>query len=79
MINAYAARKRPRGWSFLAHYWELIIVSLGNGKLLPKRKGSAFSGTPFLIADTALSSSLLPYQAPPGCGIFFSFIAVMRR
>ena len=30
MINAYAGRERPRGWSFLAHHWELIIVSLGN-------------------------------------------------
>ena len=28
MINAYAGRERPRGWSFLAHHWELIIVSL---------------------------------------------------
>ncbi len=28
MINAYVGRERPRGWSFLAHYWELIIVSL---------------------------------------------------
>ena len=28
MINAYAGRESPRGWSFLAHHWELIIVSL---------------------------------------------------
>ena len=28
MINAYASRERPRGWPFLAHHWELIIVSL---------------------------------------------------
>ena len=28
MINVYAGRKRPCGWSFLAHHWELIIVSL---------------------------------------------------
>jgi len=28
MINAYAGRERPRGWSFLAHHWELIIVFL---------------------------------------------------
>jgi len=28
MINAYVGRERPRGWSFLAHHWELIIVSL---------------------------------------------------
>ena len=28
MINAYVGRERPRIWSFLAHYWELIIVSL---------------------------------------------------
>jgi len=30
MINAYAGRERPRGWSFLAHHWELIIVSLAD-------------------------------------------------
>ena len=28
MINAYADRERPRGWSFLAYHWELTIVSL---------------------------------------------------
>ena len=28
MINAYAGYERPRGWSFLTHHWELIIVSL---------------------------------------------------
>ena len=28
MINAYAGCERPRGWSFLAHHWELITVSL---------------------------------------------------
>ncbi|RRF97648.1 MAG: hypothetical protein DUD39_13820 [Coriobacteriaceae bacterium] len=28
MINAYAGHERPRGWSFLTHHWELIIVSL---------------------------------------------------
>ena len=28
MINAHTGRERPRSWSFLAHHWELIIVSL---------------------------------------------------
>jgi hypothetical protein len=28
MINVHAGRERPRSWSFLAHHWELITVSL---------------------------------------------------
>jgi len=54
MINAYAGRERPRGWSFLAHHWELIIVSLG-------------ASTSFGVFDNALpADSLTLCMAPEG-------------
>jgi hypothetical protein len=51
MINAYAARERPRGWSFLAYHWELIIVSLGLVKSQCIRSGF---GLAYLSGTVAL-------------------------
>ena len=63
MINAYAGRKRPRGWSFLAHHWELIIVSLEsvapyhtNGIAYNvKKHGTAFNDSPTLCVTSRVN------------------------
>jgi len=52
MINAYAGRERPRSWSFLAHHWELIIVSLG-GRLHTMHKATCgIHADMRLVSDT---------------------------
>ena len=57
MINAYAGRERPRGWSFLAHHWELIIVSLGR---------HAEKDAPPARAGAAILTSVLPHAPQEG-------------